>query len=42
MATSKRFKDENKCTRCGKDVMNLTRMQQDEHEKECKNQMKLD
>ena len=41
MATSKRFKSENLCTNCGKDVMNLTRLQQDKHEIECKKQQKL-
>ena len=41
MGTSKRFKSENRCTRCGKDVMNMTRLEQDDHEKECLKQKKL-
>ncbi len=41
MGTSKRFKSENRCTKCGKDVINLTRQEQDLHEIKCAKQKKL-
>jgi len=42
MATSKRWKIEpNYCIKCGKNVENLTRLQQDTHEISCKKQKTL-
>ena len=41
MGTSKRFKPENKCTRCGLNVINMSREAQDLHEKHCISQKKL-
>jgi len=41
MATSKRFKSENLCTRCNTNVINMNRIEQDKHEIECKKQEKL-
>lgn len=43
MASSRKWRTkDNICERCGTNVENMTRMQQDEHEVECKRQMKLD
>ena len=41
MGTSKRFKPENNCTRCGFNVINMSREAQDLHEKNCIAQKKL-
>ncbi len=42
MGTSRRWRTEDIiCQRCGKSVENMTRLQQDRHEKECKKQTKL-
>jgi len=41
MGTSKRFKPENKCSRCNVDVTNMNRLQQDQHEIDCIKQRKL-
>jgi len=41
MGTSKQYKPENNCTKCGKSVINMTREQQDDHEIECKKQQTL-
>lgn len=41
MGTSKRFKDHEFCTRCGKDVINLSAEEQEEHIKNCLKQQKL-
>jgi len=41
MGTSKRFKPENNCSNCGKSVINMSRLEQDSHEKECSKQKKL-
>lgn len=42
MGTSKRWKTtDNRCTRCLTNVENMTRLEQDAHEKECKKQVKL-
>jgi len=40
MGTSNRWKD-NHCTRCGKDVSHLTRIEQDAHEVECLKQKRI-
>ena len=43
MASSRKWRaKDNICERCGTNVEIMTRIQQDEHEKECKRQMKLD
>jgi len=43
MASSRKWRTEDfKCQKCGMNVENMTRIQQDEHEEECKRQMKLD
>lgn len=42
MATDKKWKTtDNRCTRCLKNVENMTRVEQDQHEVECKKQEKL-
>lgn len=42
MGTSRKYKDrDNTCTRCGKIVEYMTRLEQDEHEVECRKQTKL-
>ena len=41
MGTSKRYKPENNCTRCGMNVVNMSREAQDLHEKHCISQKKL-
>jgi len=35
MGTDKKYKPVNKCGICGKNVVNLTREEQDEHEAKC-------
>jgi len=43
MASRRKWRAEDfECQRCGKNVENMTRIQQDEHEKECIKQKKLD
>jgi len=43
MGTSRKYKTEdNTCQKCGTNVENMTRIQQDKHEKECRSQTKLD
>lgn len=42
MATARKWRKENyTCLRCGTNTDRMTRLEQDEHEKECRKQKKL-